>query len=197
MLGQRILTSLLVAAALQPALVGAQVGNVQEGARVRLRAISGGTAAGILMSSPKDSVFINGTTDGAYPAVQKFALQNVATVDVSIGQHGNLVPGILIGGVAGGGMAYLLARLGRDDDTPRSLGDALVTTVDHIAGGMAVYAGGLFGAILGGVIGHAQKSDTWQPIDLTATAPQLTMKRMHGGRTGVGLSFAFGGASPR
>src|SRR6185295_18290754 len=119
-------------------------------------------------------------------------------VDLSIAQRGHMGEGVLIGGVVGVGIGLLSSYLRKEDHADATGLERFGYEVgDAVFGGMATILCGIGGAFLGGVIGNSQKTDTWQPVDMAATTPQLSVRRMPGGRTGVGLSFAFGPVSHR
>jgi hypothetical protein len=168
-------------AVLPLASLRAQFAEVQPGARVRLSAPSalGQTLTGTVLARPHDSVTV--ARQGTLPVT--IALADLRSLEISEGKSRSA--GAKRGAIIGGsilGVLGIVAAAAAESCKPDVVFDCYEFSWSAVP--LTIASGALYGAGIGALIGR----EKWQTLRVPAS---VSVRRMSGGRVGVGASMQF------
>lgn len=155
------LAGLALGAPMRP-LVAQQSPELQPGQRIRVSLAGDGRVAGTLIGLPSDSLVLE-TADETHT----YARSAITQLEVSRGSGSHWKAGALIGAATGSVATF--AVLNSDNSPSNNMCDS-EHNQDAIGMGpclaFAGLAGGLGGALLGGVVGSLLHTEAWAPASL-------------------------------
>jgi len=159
--------------------------QLQTGERVQVSLADDGRVTGTLAGLSTDSLVLEIAGER-----QTYPRPTVTRLEVSQGVHSRWKTGAVVGGVAGAVGTFVILNSGNSSASTNMCDSA--HNQDAIGLGpclaLAGFAGGLGGALLGGVVGSLVHSERWSETPLEGV--RLTfLPTGHAGILGVSLSF--------
>ncbi len=178
---RRILSTALAVLALGAPLRTAAQQTPQPGQRVRISLADDDRVTGTLVRLPSDSLVLE-TAD----ATRAYPRSAITQLELSRGSRSHWKTGAVVGAVTGAVATFLVLNSGSPSST--NICDS-EHNQDAIGKGpclaLAGLAGGLGGALLGGVVGSLLHGEAWAPASLEGV--RVTSLRW-GSRSGVAVS---------
>ena len=172
----RSVTLALAAALLAPcAALGAQTAPLSPGTRVRLTTPSRPHArqVGTLLALKADSIHLR--RDGQADSLS-IPIAQVTGIEVSSGLRTQGRRGMGIGFLAGAGFGVMIG-LADGDEPPGSIIQLSAAEKAMLAGSLL----GVAGAVVGGVVGLASRTETWRPVRLADLSGRVGVAPRGGG----------------